>query len=48
MDRMRACNQLGAFINEVNARQQSDTSSQTTATELIVFVQNLKASLGCP
>jgi hypothetical protein len=43
-----ACGQLSAFINEVNARQHSGALSQTTANELITFVQNLNASLGCP
>jgi len=43
-----ACGQLGAFINEVNARRRSGSLDQSTANILITFIAASRQSLGCP
>lgn len=43
-----ACNQLNAFMNEVNALVQSKRLNAATANMLISEAQGIKAALGCP
>jgi len=43
-----ACNQLEAYINQVNALIQSKRLDTTTANMLISEAQAIRAALGCP